>query len=131
MRTAVLSHNSHVDYCLVVRRDRCDRCVQSPSDITAFDIKDSGIFKMMMSYSWLRFWLSLKHCGREIKAFYMRDNDDGKTVAAMDLLVPGIGELIGGSQREERLDVLVNKLKEFGLKEEVRVCTRVHACVSS
>jgi asparaginyl-tRNA synthetase len=43
---------------------------------------------------------------REIKAFYMRDNADGKTVAAMDLLVPGVGELIGGSQREERLDVL-------------------------
>ena len=43
---------------------------------------------------------------KEIKAFYMRLNDDGKTVAATDLLVPGIGELIGGSQREERLDVL-------------------------
>ena len=54
----------------------------------------------------------------EIKAFYMRRNDDGKTVAAMDLLVPGIGELIGGSQREERLDVLLSKLKKFGLKEE-------------
>jgi len=55
---------------------------------------------------------------REIKAFYMRDNDDGKTVAAMDLLVPGIGELIGGSQREERLEVLRKKLTEFGLNEE-------------
>lgn len=54
----------------------------------------------------------------KIKAFYMRRNDDGKTVAAMDLLVPGIGELIGGSQREERLDVLLEKLKQFGLKEE-------------
>ena len=55
---------------------------------------------------------------RAIKSFYMRDNDDGKTVAATDLLVPGIGELVGGSQREERLDVLCEKLKEFGLKEE-------------
>lgn len=43
---------------------------------------------------------------KEIKAFYMRQNDDGKTVAAMDMLVPGVGELIGGSQREERLDRL-------------------------
>ena len=55
---------------------------------------------------------------KEIKAFYMRLNDDGKTVAAADLLVPGIGELIGGSQREERLDVLLSKMKDCGLKEE-------------
>jgi len=55
---------------------------------------------------------------RDIKAFYMRVNDDGKTVAAADLLVPGIGELIGGSQREERLDVLEESIKLFGLKPE-------------
>jgi asparaginyl-tRNA synthetase len=55
---------------------------------------------------------------KEIKAFYMRLNDDGKTVAAMDLLVPGVGEIIGGSQREERLDVLLDRMKECGLKEE-------------
>lgn len=53
-----------------------------------------------------------------IKAFYMRLNDDNKTVAAADLLVPGIGELIGGSQREERLDVLEERMKECGLKAE-------------
>ena len=55
---------------------------------------------------------------KEIKAFYMRLNDDGKTVAAMDLLVPGIGEIIGGSQREERYDVLVDRIKQLGMKEE-------------
>ena len=55
---------------------------------------------------------------KEIKAFYMRLNDDGKTVAASDLLVPGIGELVGGSQREEREDVLRHRMKECGLKEE-------------
>jgi asparaginyl-tRNA synthetase len=55
---------------------------------------------------------------KEIKAFYMRLNDDGKTVAAADLLVMGIGEIIGGSQREERYDVLVERIKELGLKEE-------------
>lgn len=55
---------------------------------------------------------------KEIKAFYMRLNDDGKTVAAMDLLVPGVGEIIGGSQREERLDVLEARMDELGLKKE-------------
>ena len=54
---------------------------------------------------------------RDIKAFYMRVNDDGKTVAAVDLLVPGVGELVGGSQREERLDVLLESIKKFGLDE--------------
>ncbi len=52
---------------------------------------------------------------KDIKAFYMRMNDDGKTVAAMDILVPGIGELIGGSQREERLDVLHARMKEMNI----------------
>ena len=52
---------------------------------------------------------------KEIKAFYMRINDDGKTVAAADCLVPGIGEIIGGSQREERLDILEGRIKELGM----------------
>ncbi len=55
---------------------------------------------------------------KDIKAFYMRLNDDGKTVAASDLLVPGIGELIGGSQREERLDLLEKRMAECGLNKE-------------
>jgi asparaginyl-tRNA synthetase len=69
-------------------------------------------------------WLTEKHVGRpvvvtdypkDIKAFYMRMNDDGKTVAAMDVLAPGIGEIIGGSQREERLDRLDARLAEMKL----------------
>ncbi|MBR0050814.1 MAG: asparagine--tRNA ligase, partial [Firmicutes bacterium] len=53
-----------------------------------------------------------------IKAFYMRENEDGKTVAACDLLVPGVGEIVGGSQREERYDVLLNKIRKNGMDEE-------------
>ena len=69
-------------------------------------------------------WLTEQHVGRpvvvmnypeQIKAFYMRMNDDGRTVAAMDVLAPGIGEIIGGSQREERLDVLDARMAQFGL----------------
>jgi asparaginyl-tRNA synthetase len=72
-------------------------------------------------------WLTEQHVGRpvvvmnypeHIKAFYMRLNDDGKTVAAMDVLAPGIGEIIGGSQREERLDVLDRRMAQFGLDAE-------------
>ena len=54
---------------------------------------------------------------KDCKAFYMRVNDDNKTVAACDMLVPGVGEIIGGSQREERYDVLVNRIHELGLDE--------------
>jgi asparaginyl-tRNA synthetase len=55
---------------------------------------------------------------KDIKAFYMRLNDDGKTVAAMDLLVPGVGELIGGSQREERAEILKQRMQEFNIDEK-------------
>ena len=65
---------------------------------------------------------------KEIKAFYMRLNDDGKTVAACDLLVPGIGELVGGSQREERYDVLEKIMDEKGMAQ--RRITMVHGSTS-
>ena len=55
---------------------------------------------------------------KDIKAFYMKQNDDGKTVAAMDLLVPGVGEIIGGSQREEDYSKLLRRMEELGMKEE-------------
>ena len=55
---------------------------------------------------------------KQIKAFYMRQNDDQKTVAAMDILMPGIGEVIGGSQREERLDILHKRMKESNISSK-------------
>jgi asparaginyl-tRNA synthetase len=72
-------------------------------------------------------WLTETYIGRpvavmnypkDIKAFYMRQNDDGKTVAAMDILAPGIGEIVGGSQREERLDRLDARLAEMALNKD-------------
>ena len=56
---------------------------------------------------------------KEIKAFYMKLNEDGKTVAAMDCLVPGIGEIIGGSQREDKLELLERRMEELGLNKKV------------
>lgn len=61
----------------------------------------------------------LRDYPKDIKSFYMRVNDDGKTVAAMDVLAPGIGEIIGGSQREERLDVLDKRMEDCGLNKEI------------
>jgi asparaginyl-tRNA synthetase len=60
----------------------------------------------------------LSNYPKEIKAFYMRQNDDGKTVGAMDILAPGIGEIVGGSQREERLDKLEQRMKEMHVPVE-------------
>lgn len=60
----------------------------------------------------------VKNYPKDIKAFYMRQNDDGKTVAAMDVLAPGIGEIIGGSQREDRLDLLDKRMEEMGLNKD-------------
>ena len=62
--------------------------------------------------------MCIRDSPKDIKAFYMRLNDDGKTVAACDCLVPGIGEIIGGSQREERLERLEGRIQELGMRPE-------------
>lgn len=71
-----------------------------------------------LTEEWLKKPVFVTNYPKDIKAFYMRLNDDGKTVAATDLLVPQIGELIGGSQREERLDILERRITEMGLDQE-------------
>ena len=60
----------------------------------------------------------VKNYPRDIKAFYMKQNDDGKTVAAMDVLAPGIGEIIGGSQREDNLEKLDKRMDELGMNKD-------------
>lgn len=74
----------------------------------------------------------VKNYPKDIKAFYMRLNEDGKTVAAMDVLAPGIGEIIGGSQREERLDVLDARMAEMGLTKKttggIATCVATAPC---
>jgi hypothetical protein len=66
---------------------------------------------------------------KDIKAFYMRVNDDGSTVAAMDVLAPGIGEIIGGSQREERLEVLDARMAERGIDRDHYACIAIYAAM--
>ena len=75
-----------------------------------------------MSGIWLKSTLKkpviLFNYPKDIKAFYMKQNDDGKTVRAMDILFPGIGEIVGGSQREERYEELKNRITEMDIPEE-------------
>lgn len=72
----------------------------------------------------------VKNYPKDIKAFYMRLNDDGKTVAAMDVLAPGIGEIIGGSQREERLDVLDKRMIEMDSTQKITGGIAIYAVMA-
>ncbi len=127
--------NSYVDKGLVERlRHVADSEFAHVTYTEAIDILEKSGVKFDFPVYWgadiqteHERYLTEKHFGKpvfvtdypkEIKAFYMRINDDNKTVAAMDCLVPGIGEIIGGSQREERLDVLESRIKELGMNPE-------------
>ena len=127
--------NQRVDKtCLARLQNIVDNDFERMNYIDAIDILKSSGKKFEFPVEWgvdlqsehERF-LSEEHVGKpvilmnypkDIKAFYMRLNDDEKTVAAMDVLAPGIGEIIGGSQREERMDVLLRRIQEMGLDAE-------------
>jgi asparaginyl-tRNA synthetase len=93
-------------------------CGQSFENPVSWGIDLSSEHERYLAEKHFKAPVVVKNYPKDIKAFYMRLNDDGKTVAAMDVLAPGIGEIIGGSQREERLDVLDARLQEMGLNKE-------------
>lgn len=107
---------AQVDYTDAV--DILMNCCQTFENPVSWGIDLSSEHERYLAEKHFKAPVVVKNYPKDIKAFYMRLNDDGKTVAAMDVLAPGIGEIIGGSQREERLDVLDARLEEMGLKKE-------------
>ncbi|SKA62466.1 asparaginyl-tRNA synthetase [Pantoea ananatis] len=107
---------AQVDYTDAV--DILMNCGQTFENPVSWGIDLSSEHERYLAEKHFKAPVVVKNYPKDIKAFYMRLNDDGKTVAAMDVLAPGIGEIIGGSQREERLDVLDARLGEMGLKKE-------------
>lgn len=107
---------AQVDYTDAV--DILMNCGQTFENPVSWGIDLSSEHERYLAEKHFKAPVVVKNYPKDIKAFYMRLNDDGKTVAAMDVLAPGIGEIIGGSQREERLDVLDARLEEMGLKKE-------------
>ena len=119
-----LTHVATSDFARVTYTEAIEILEQAVADGTKFDYPVSWGIDLQTEHER---YLTEQHFRRptfvtdypaEIKAFYMRLNDDGKTVAAADCLVPGIGEIIGGSQREERLDVLERRIAELGMDAE-------------
>ncbi|NQE78645.1 asparagine--tRNA ligase [Pantoea ananatis] len=107
---------AQVDYTDAV--DILMNCGQTFENPVSWGIDLSSEHERYLAEKHFKAPVVVKNYPKDIKAFYMRLNDDGKTVAAMDVLAPGIGEIIGGFQREERLDVLDARLEEMGLKKE-------------
>jgi len=95
-----------------------EKCGQSFENPVSWGIDLSSEHERYLAEQHFKAPVVVKNYPKEIKAFYMRLNEDNKTVAAMDVLAPGIGEIIGGSQREERLDVLDARMEEMGLNKE-------------
>ncbi|EJW8329777.1 asparagine--tRNA ligase [Salmonella enterica] len=107
---------AQVDYTEAVAiLERCGKTFENP---VFWGVDLSSEHERYLAEEHFKAPVVVKNYPKEIKAFYMRLNEDGKTVAAMDVLAPGIGEIIGGSQREERLDVLDARMAEMGLNKE-------------
>ncbi|WP_339019079.1 asparagine--tRNA ligase [Salmonella enterica subsp. enterica serovar Typhimurium] len=107
---------AQVDYTdAVAILERCGKTFENP---VFWGVDLSSEHERYLAEEHFKAPVVVKNYPKEIKAFYMRLNEDGKTVAAMDVLAPGIGEIIGGSQREERLDVLDARMAEMGLNKE-------------
>lgn len=112
----VTSDFAQVDYIDAVEiLMNCDQKFENP---VSWGVDLSSEHERYLAEQHFKAPVVVKNYPKDIKAFYMRMNDDGKTVAAMDVLAPGIGEIIGGSQREERLDVLDARMAEMGLNKE-------------
>lgn len=112
----VTSDFAQVDYTDAVEiLMNCDQKFENP---VSWGVDLSSEHERYLAEQHFKAPVVVKNYPKDIKAFYMRMNDDGKTVAAMDVLAPGIGEIIGGSQREERLDVLDARMAEMGLNKE-------------
>lgn len=107
---------AQVDYTEAV--SILQNCGQTFENPVSWGIDLSSEHERYLAEKYFKAPVVVKNYPKDIKAFYMRMNDDGKTVAAMDMMAPGIGEIIGGSQREERLDRLDLRLAEMGLNKE-------------
>ena len=116
LQSFVSSDFAQVDYTDAVEiLQKCGREFEFP---VSWGIDLSSEHERYLAEEHFKAPVVVKNYPKDIKAFYMRLNEDGKTVAAMDVLAPGIGEIIGGSQREERLDVLDMRLEEMDLNKE-------------
>ncbi|WP_127957816.1 asparagine--tRNA ligase [Serratia microhaemolytica] len=116
LKRFVCSDFAQVDYSEAI--EILTSCGQSFENPVSWGIDLSSEHERYLAEKHFKAPVVVKNYPKDIKAFYMRMNEDGKTVAAMDVLAPGIGEIIGGSQREERLDILDQRLAEMGLNKE-------------
>ena len=116
LKSFVSSDFAQVDYTDAIKiLEECGKEFEFP---VSWGIDMSSEHERYLAEEHFKAPVVVKNYPKDIKAFYMRMNEDGKTVAAMDVLAPGIGEIIGGSQREERLDMLDKRLEEMGLNKE-------------
>ncbi|WMY95119.1 MAG: asparagine--tRNA ligase [Arsenophonus sp.] len=116
LENIVIADFKKIDYTDAIKvLEKCNKKFTHP---VVWGIDFSAEHERYLAEEYFRMPVIVKNYPKDIKAFYMRLNNDNKTVAAMDVLVPGVGEIIGGSQREERLDKLDVRMKEIGLKQK-------------